>query len=332
MRRTAFALMLAAAAVSAACAEEIELISGERIEGRIAQRSAELIVLEHAILGQLEIPRQAIRSIDGRPLSPAEEQAPRLEGQKKPVAEETGEKAAPPPGPPPPPVKAQWDAQLELGVSARAGTTEESNFRSALRATRKAAGHEFRYDATYRLATSRGDRTENRFSTGFFSEWERPRPGWTAFAQGRFDMAEFQAWDQRLTAAGGLGYHLIQVKSIDDEGNPVDVFTLTGRAGIGLRQEFGSPNEDLSPEGLLGAEFAYRVNRHQSITGDTTLYPDLNDTKEFRLVSQLNWMINIDQMDGIALKLGLSHEYESRTAPGVAHYDLAAFAALVIDF
>lgn len=331
MRRMAFALLLAAAAVSAACAEKIELISGERIEGRIAQRSAELIVLEHAILGRLEIPRQAIRSIDGRLLSPAEEQAPRLKGQER------EEKAtAPPepaaPSPPPPPVKARWDAQLELGVSAREGTTEESNFRGALRATRKAAGHEFKYDATHRLATSRGDRTENRFSTGFFSEWERPRPGWTAFAQGRFDMAEFQAWDQRLTAAGGLGYRLIEVKGIDDAGNPVDVFTLTGRAGIGLRQEFGSLNEGLSPEGLLGAEFAYRVSRHQSITGDTTLYPDLNDTKEFRLVSQLNWMIDIDQMDGIALKLGLSHEYESRTAPGVAHYDLAAFATLVIDF
>jgi len=34
----------------------------------------------------------------------------------------------------------------------------------------------------------------------------------------------------------------------------------------------------LSPEGLLGAEFAYQVNSHQSITGESTLYPDLNDT------------------------------------------------------
>ena len=328
----AFALMLAAAAVSVACAEEIELISGERIEGRIAGRSAELIILEHAILGRLEIPRQAVRSIDGRPLSPAEEQAPRLK-EDKPATEEAGEKTSPPPEPAaPPPAKADWTAQLELGVSAREGTTEESSFRSALRVARKARGHEFRYDATYRLATSRGDRTENRFSTGFFSEWERPRPGWTAFAQGRFDAAEFQSWDQRITAAGGMGYRLIQVRDTDDAGDPIDVFTLTGRVGIGLRQEWGSLNEDLSPEGLLGVEFACRVNRHQSITGDTTLYPDLNDTKEFRLVSHLSWMFNVDQLDGVSLKLGLSHEYESRTAPEVAHYDLAAFAALVIDF
>jgi putative salt-induced outer membrane protein YdiY len=332
------ALVLALWAAWAAGAAEIELISGERLEGRIAERSAESIILEHAILGRLEIPRAAIRSIDGRPLSPADEQAPRrapeteAEEQEAEEGAEASGPSEPPPPPPGPDKEIQWDATLELGFAAREGTTDEASLRSGLRISRTTAGHEFRYDATYRLATARGDRTENRFSTGFFSEWEKTERGWTAFVQGRFDAAEFQAWDQRLTAAGGAGHRLLDVKGVEEEGHPVDVFTLIGRLGGGLRKEFGSLDEELAPEGLLGAEFAWRVSPDQAITGDATLYPDLNDTREFRLVSRLDWTINIDRMDGISLRLGLTHEYESRTRPGVAHSDLSAYGALVIDF
>jgi putative salt-induced outer membrane protein YdiY len=320
------ALLLTLWVAWTAGAEQIELISGERLEGRIAQRSAESIILEHVILGRLEIPRAAIRSIDGRALSPAE--------AEKPAAGQTDEVEQAPPPPPPssPEKKVEWDAKLELGLSAREGTTDEASFRSGFRLSRKTNGHEFRYDATYRLATARGDRTENRFSTGFFSEWEKEEPGWTAFLQGRFDAAEFQAWDQRLTAAGGFGYRLLDLQGADEEGRPVDSFTLTGRLGGGVRQEFGSLDDELAPEGLLGAEFAWRASRDQAVTGEMTLYPDLNDTREFRLVSRLDWTIDIDQMDGVSLKLGLTHEYESRTRPGVAHSDLTAYAALVIDF
>ncbi|MDY7109760.1 MAG: DUF481 domain-containing protein [Planctomycetota bacterium] len=329
------ALLLVLTAACSAGGAEIELISGERLEGRIAERGPETIILEHEILGRLEIPRAAIRTVDGRPLSPADEQAPReapeAETKRDEQRTEPPDSTQPPPTPSPE-KKITWDAKLELGLSAREGTTDEASIRGGLRIARTTNGHEFRYDATYRLATARGDRTENRFSTGFFSEWERKQSGWTAFVQGRFDAAEFQAWDQRLTAAGGLGYRLLDLEGVDEEGDPLDVFTLTGRLGGGLRQEFGSLDEELAPEGLLGAEFAWRMSRDQAITGDTTCYPDLNDTREFRLVSNLDWTVNINQMDGISLKLGLTHEYESRTRPGVAHSDLSAYAALVIDF
>jgi len=335
MRRRAFALLLAFSALSAASAEDIELISGERLTGRIARRSAERLILDHAILGPLQIPLAAVRSIDGRPLRPAEEQAPRQSAEesakrKQPPAEEAEATATESPEPPAP--TPEWDSQIELGAAARQGTTDEANLRAALRTTRRKPGRQFRYDATYRLATVRGDRTENRLSTGFFSEWDRPRPGWTAFAQGRYDVAEFQSWEQRLTAAGGVGYRLIDLKGADEEGQPYDAFTLIGRVGAGLRQEWGSENEDLSPEGLLGGEFTYRVNSHQTLAGETTFYPDLRDTGEFRLVSALNWSMDIDRADGISLKFGFTHEYESRAGPGVAHNDLAAYGALVIDF
>jgi putative salt-induced outer membrane protein YdiY len=334
MRPLVFALALAVSTAWTALAEEVELISGERLTGRIARRSAERLVLDHAILGSLGIPLSAVRSIDGRPLPPAEEQAPRQSAEesaeRKPSAEKEAEATATePPQPPPAP---EWDSQIELGAAAREGTTDEANLRAALRTTRRRPGHQFKYDATYRLATVRGDRTENRFSTGFFSEWDRPRPRWTAFAQGRYDMAEFQSWEQRLTAAGGVGYRLMDLKCTDEEGRPYDAFVLIGRIGAGLRQEWGSENEDLSPEGLLGAEFTYRVNSHQTLAGETTAYPDLGDTGEFRLVSALNWSLDIDRADGISLKFGFTHEYESRTGSGVSHNDLAAFGALVIDF
>ena len=118
----------------------------------------------------------------------------------------------------------------------------------------------------------------------------------------------------------------------DEDGKAVDLLTTTVRLGAGMKREFGSENDDITPEGLLGAEFACRISDRQRLIGATTVYPDLSENGDFRLVSNLDWAIAIDRMDGISLKLGLTHEYQSITDGEIPHNDLAAHAALVVDF
>jgi len=337
MKRTLLALAVVLAGVSIASAEEVELTSGERLNGRLAERTAELIVLDHPLLGRLEIPILAVRAIDGRAIAPAEKQtAARLKRADKAAAETMPEQvavalpSAGPETPQRPPV--EWDSQFELGLTARQGTTEDMNLRLGLQSERESPTNLTRLDAAYRLASSRGDRTENSFTAGLFSEWPWPGSRWSAFAQGRFDADEFESWDRRLTAGAGLGYRFFNITARDERGDPFDRFILTGRIGGGVRQEFGSDNEELSPEGLLGLGFTYGFSTRQRVIADTTLYPDFNETSEFRLVSNLDWTIDIDRLDGISLKLGVAHEYESQTDPGVPHNDLTAHALVVIDF
>ena len=129
-----------------------------------------------------------------------------------------------------------------------------------------------------------------------------------------------------------MGYRLLDLKGTDEAGKPLDLFNLTVRLGGGIRKEYGSLNEKVAPEGLLGAEFAYRISSNQQLAGQTTIYPDLSESGDFRVVSNLDWSIDIDRMDGISLKVGLVHEYEARTANNVPHNDIAAHAGLVIAF
>ena len=51
-----------------------------------------------------------------------------------------------------------------------------------------------------------------------------------------------------------------------------------------------------------------------------------------RLVTNAEWVLQIDKVDGVNFKLGLAHEYQSLTDPGVDHNDLSIYGALVIDF
>jgi len=325
-----FLLLLACG--TSARAEEIILVSGERLTGRIEDRTTETLVLEHAILGRLQIPITAVRSIDGRAISPTEPR-PQQPGDFRPAAEsQESSRAADATASPAPETKPEWDSQIELGATATEGSTQDANVRLAMKTSRKTPEHLFRCDVGYRLATSRGDRTENYFTTGFLSQWEKPTSRWSEFIQGRLDSDEFESWDHRLTFAGGVGYRLFDVKGATEGGAAYDIFMLTLRLGGGVRKEFGSENDDIAPEGLLGAEFAYRLNTHQKIVGAMTLYPDLAEEGEFRLVSNVDWTIDIDRLDNISLRLGIAHEYESRTDPTIPHNDLAAYAALVIDF
>ncbi len=116
------------------------------------------------------------------------------------------------------------------------------------------------------------------------------------------------------------------------EGRPADYFDLRLKMGGGGRREFGSLNDGLEPEGILGGELAWQVSPRQRLAVSSTIYPDFGETGEFRLVTDAEWVLQIDKLDGVNFKLGLAHEYQSLTDPGVDHNDLSIYGALVIDF
>lgn len=327
------------------CASEIVLTTGEVLEATVLEVAAESIEVDHPLLGRLTIAREGIVSVDGSPIQPPPAAAERKPGADVAVTDEeteasqTEERPASPaglPASPPPPAgakkKSPWDSQIELGLTSTDGSTQDTSLRLGLRTSRKTERSLLRGDASHRLTTSRGDRTENRFTAGLFGEANRRDSRWSAFGQGRLDVDEFQAWDRRITLGGGAGYRILDFKGQDDEGQRYDLLTLTGRVGGGFRKEYGSPTEEVVPEGLLGLELAYRISKNQRLSAVSTMYPDLAESGEIRLVSTLDWSIDIEQMDGISLKIGLVHEYESQTDIGVPHNDVAAQALLVVDF
>jgi len=322
--------------------EEIELVSGEVLKDVvILERTPEVFIVEHIILGRLEIPVASIRTVNGRPLDTILVPTRSLKTTDPPPETPKPPVTTPPPTTPPA-VKIEpdllskprvpWKSQLEFGGALTDGSTETSNFTIKFLTIRELPTNTTRVNLNYRLTTSQSKTTINRFSTGIFSDWKSEESKWSVFAQGRFESAEFESWDQRITSSGGLGYLLVDIKDITEQGTSVDRFSLTGRLGGGIRKEFGSLNEDLAPEGLVGLDFDYHLSEEQQITGSARYFPDFNESGEFRLESRLDWTISIDKMKGLSLRFGVQHEYDSLSPSNIPKNDIAGRATLVINF
>ena len=300
-------LMLAPALLlaSTTAAEEIELTGGDHLTGTIVQQDAERIVIEHSALGRLEIALNQVLSIDGEADAAAwEPVAPAMLADEAPEDEK------------------EWKSQFQLGLSASAGNTDAQSFHAGIRSVRESESDKTTLNAHYYYGASDGDRDTNKLTAGVLQDWLVPDSRWLYFAQGRYDFDEFQSWEHRLGAHGGVGYRLI------DE----DDLKLTLRGGGGVVKEFGSQNEDLRPEGLLGADLAWQISKRQSLTAATTVYPDLSEMGEYRAVSGAGWSVLVDEESNMSLIVGLEHEYQSQTDPGIKKNDFRIVAGLQFDF
>ena len=337
--RTWFAAGAVMLCAPAAGAEEVRLITGERLVAEIVARSETTLVLQHPVLGRLEVAMSSIAGIDGaasespelsasdaEPVPGKERNAPLGISPTPPLPTKIDPPAASVPDEPP-----QWSKRLELGLNASEGTTQTANFRVAVTLQQEKAEHETLIDARYVLASDRGDRNENKFTTGAHAEWPTPVDRLHYFIEGRYDYDEFNSWDQRVTGGGGLSWRAIEIKQTIDE-KVLDVFGLRLRAGGGVKQEWGSSTDELQPEGILGSNLKWHVDQRQTIVAGATYFPNFDDTGEYRLTFNAEWAAKLDWLNGLSLKIGVEDEYQSRTDGDVDHLDLSVYAALLLDF
>ncbi len=329
MRKWLVLFVLLPASVS--FADRIELITGEVLRGEIVQRTAEWLVLDHQILGRLEIPAQAVRRVDDLLPAPSSPPTELVRDTRKSQPNPAPHTPAPPPTPTPEPGP-RWHSKIEFGFAATEGNSEDANLTLAFRSLIDRGFDMYTFDSRYSLRTSRGDRSENKLTAGLLAEWPLSDPRWSYFAQSRYDFDEFQSWDHRITGGVGVGYHLIDINGVDPAGNARDVFDLRARLGLGLRREFGSTNERIQPEGIFGGDLVWQLDSHQRLAAGTTFFPNLDETSEFRVVTNAEWVLDLDTMDGLSLKLGLAHEFQSVTDPGIKENDLSVYGAFVLDF
>ncbi len=329
MRKWLVLFVLLPAGVS--FADRIELITGEVLRGEIVQSTVEWLVLDHPILGRLEIPQNAVEQVEylpptsteSPPATATDEAKADLPPLAKPVSATPEPEASP---------KPRWHSKLELGFAATEGNSEDANLVLAFNSSIDRGYDKYTLDSRYLLRTSRGDRSENKLTAGLLAEWPLSDSRWNYFAQSRYDFDEFQSWDHRITGGGGVSYHLIDINGVDPAGNAGDVFDLRIRLGLGLRREYGSTNERVQPEGIFGGDLVWQLNSHQRLAAGTTFFPNLEETSEFRVVTNAEWVLDLDTLDGLSLKLGLAHEFQSVTDPGIEESDLSVYGAFVLDF
>lgn len=216
----------------------------------------------------------------------------------------------------------EWELSLSAGVTGTEGNTRSQAFNFQFRADKETPRHRWLWDNKYFFNRSEGERTQNEAHSRLTKDWLIPSRQWFLFARAIYTFDEFRAWDHRGSLFGGAGYDFVRT----------DDLAITGRLGAGVTRTWVNVHET-TPEGLIGLELLrWRITENQRLTASSTLYPNLEDLPRNRVVSNIEWTISMAQVDGLSLKFGAEHEYESRTVGDVDHHDLTYYGALQYDF
>ena len=320
--RISAAIVTTMLAVSVGHADEIRLAGGDVLLGTVVEQNETHLVLEHRVLGRLEIPRDQIAS-----LVPAASPAPAAGGARTPQTaneaagqvpgETTGRKTDVQSTP-----NKEWKSHVDLAMNGSFGNTDNQSFRIGLRTNRETPTTRFTLDGTYYGKNSDGETDDNKLTAGIIHDWLLPQSPWFTFSWGRYDFDQFESWRHRVSGHVGPGYHLIDEDELD----------LDLRVGIGARKEFGSDNDDVKPEGVFGLDFEWQITRLQGFEISSSGFQALDDLNDFRTRTTASWVLKLGDESNLNLSVGLLHEYQSIIDPGNDRHDLKIHAGLRIDF
>lgn len=304
---------------SNARADTVRLSTGETLTVEILETTEETIRIRHAVLGEVTLPRSAVEIVPapeaGTP--PQSESVTETEAAPPQSAEQAPASVEPPPPPP-----KEWKFKFTLAGAAATGNSESANLATIFTATRENPHIRTIFDTGFFYASSDSVTSATRFTAGARNDWLNPESRWFYFADGRYDFDDYQSWDHRASGHVGIGYRLVTPPP----------FRLNALAGIGLIKEWGSTNDDIRPEGLLGIEGEWAIAEKQSLKFDSTLFPDLSDLGEYRWVNNVGWSLLLDEKNKLSLTAGLQHEYQSQVDPGRKHNDLRVYAGVDWEF
>lgn len=306
-----------------AAMQMVTLATGDTLRCRVVQVTDTTVILEHEILGRMQVARASVKTIkpagdvthggEGQPPPPsAEPDATQSKTGAHTVAEVDSPTAAGPTGASGSPLDVLtapyeksfwtgWTRSVDLGINGSAGNSDTFNGRIAFNLARKTTRMETTTGVLYLYQRDNEGVTKDRGEVNLRNDWLLTNSRWRVWAQGKGEYDADADWTTRVSGAAGLGYEFVQ-----DERT-----TLIGRVGLGASREFGGEANDTVPEGVLGADFNHKVNDRNSLFANVDYFPDLSEFGEFRTVSKAGWETIVDPETKLNLKLGIEHRYDS---------------------
>lgn len=313
LHKSILATLISLTLSSAALAEEVKihLNNGDVLSATVLDENADSVTIEHALLGQVTINKQAIESIDSATVVA---EAPASEQQASSTEQQTAEEklAAADTGLLGTHLLTGWERRFDLGLAGSGGKSRTQQINVAV--TLNYADDETRIDSktAYYRNESEGELRDSSFYSRINRDWLLPESPVFRFAGARADFDEFKDWDYRLSSNGGIGYEFINNEK----------WLFVGRTGLGFNQTIGGERNEFTPEGLLGLEARWAMNQYQRIQISNSLYPVLNDPAEFRNITSLDWTLDLNTYAGVALVVGVLNEYDTQTDADISKNDL----------
>jgi putative salt-induced outer membrane protein YdiY len=211
-----------------------------------------------------------------------------------------------------------WDNGIELGINGSEGNNNVFSMRAGGHAKRETPRWKFDSSIAYNKNHSNGVETQNNGKQDLRLDRILNESPWTVFILENLIYDEFQAWDVQLSLNSGIGYQLLKSPTLD----------LLSRMGAGATREFGGAENDWQPTALLGLDYSHQLTPMQKLTGKVEYYPEWEDFRQYRVVSDLGWQVDLDRPKNVSLKFSLIDRYDS-TPEGASPNNLD-YAVLMI--
>ena len=321
----------------------VQLVGGDSLRGELVSETPDSIIMKHAVLGQMTIARSNMTSMVTQTANPAA--TPSEPGNVAAIATDitnanqasseavlidsakgaaTGAAAAGTAAEAPKPVLpvSNWKFVLAANANYTDASDKQLDFRVAGGAVYEIKDVEkWKLDAEYFFKTVNDATTDNNLLVTSVYDRDITATDWLWFLKAQGQASSLEAWEERLSAWGGIGYRFFKAPPI----------ALVGKVGFGSTHEFGAVNETY-PEGYLELDGKWDITERQSIQGNVYIAPDLSDISQYITISRAEWALKVDPELGLSLVGGLRFQYQSNVPAGENATDLRVYAGLKMDF
>lgn len=323
--RSVAAACLLSLLAAGASAQRVELHNGDTLTGEIVRQSDTHLTIKHGVIGEITIEKKQIKQIITANATPADTQAqtPAAKPPADPAAVKNKAKQQAAKGD----AKSNallsgWKSKLTLGINGASGNTDRQNYIAGFKSRYEDGRDRWLINSRWFYAFSDGEQTQNNLSADLTRDWLQKDSPWFFFLKASYRYDAMRSWEHRTSGFGGGGYTIAKT----------DDFELNTRLGFGGTYEHGDINE-FTPEALFGGSVMnWDITERATLSGETTYFPSLDESGEFRVENSLEWRYKLDLMRGLSLKIGIENEYDSRTTNDNENNELLYFGALVFDF
>lgn len=287
----------------------LKLTNGDSLSGTLMDSTADEVVLKHALLGTLHIPRTSIQH------EAEESAAPATEAPIEP--------------------KSPWSGSVDGRLNGATGNTREHKYGGSLNLKHEdektistvfaIMNRERNYQNSDTPPTThrKGNTTKNQVYARYRREWKIVDSRWSPFWQIADEIDENKSFNHRLETAAGVGYQFI------DEADE----RLTGRLGAGASKKFGADDEDeWVYEALLGVSYSLDLTPTNHLMLESTFFPSINNLGDYRTYSIGEWRFDMAEPGDWYFKIGASHIYDAPADAGDKRTDVNYYAGVGTTF
>lgn len=299
------------------CVEAVEvrisLRNGDVLRGRLISEG-DIVLIEHPILGDVEIPKRSVRSI----IRPNENQN---EGDT-PEESEMEESQASEPW-----VKGlirvisfeDWTRQFEFGMNSQSGRRDKFDYNARFNMRRRIEKNDYRFEARRYFGESGDEKTTDRVYSNF--RWRRDlSPGVFYQSDTLYSSDRIKEIDINLEQTLGLGYRLLNQK------------TLKVSTGAGLSGRYREDNVDNGNTNYLLEVFQdldYRLGSRLRLTQEFRIALPPDEQSEYEYEFQTGIVSKVT--DALHLSIRYQLEYD-KSLPEDRREDQRIVSSVGIDF